>query len=257
MELANITSIYKNKGSKLDLNNDRGIFSVTQVRTIIDKLIYNDFYEIIDDNLSDSNVGGRKKRNIRDNLFIVYGVINNAVQNNLEVDLSLYDVAKCFDAQWHAETMNDMWNVGVNNDKFALMSEINKKCNIAIKTPAGLSDRFTLEEIEMQGTVAGPIKATVQIDTLGRDCYERREGLFTYNDCVSIPPLSMCDDIAFFALCGVDSVVTNAIVNAMIESKKLEFGHKKCYNIHIGISEDLCSDLKVHGNIMRKKCSET
>ena len=109
----------------------------------------------------------------------------------------------------------------------------------------------------MQGTVAGPIKATVQIDTLGRDCYERREGLFTYNDCVSIPPLSMCDDIASFALCGVDSVVTNAIVNAMIESKKLEFGHTKCYNIHIGNSENLCSDLKVHGNIMRKKCSET
>ena len=40
--------------------------------------------------------------------------------------------------------MNDMWNVGVNDDKFALMCKINEKCEIAIKTPAGISDRFCL-----------------------------------------------------------------------------------------------------------------
>ena len=87
LELANITSIYKRKGSKLDLNNDRGIFTVTCLRTILDKLLYNDFYDEIDSNLSDSNVGGRKKRNIRDNLFIVYGITNNVIKNNLEVDM--------------------------------------------------------------------------------------------------------------------------------------------------------------------------
>ena len=33
-----ITSIYKNKGSKNDLENDRGIFGVTKIRSIIEKL---------------------------------------------------------------------------------------------------------------------------------------------------------------------------------------------------------------------------
>ena len=42
VELANITSIYKNKGSKQDLNNDRGIFSVTCFRSMVDNLVYND-----------------------------------------------------------------------------------------------------------------------------------------------------------------------------------------------------------------------
>ena len=70
LELTNITSIFKNKGSKTDLNNDRGVFNVMTVRSVIDNLIYNDFYSIIDNNMSDSNVGGRKERNIRDNLFI-------------------------------------------------------------------------------------------------------------------------------------------------------------------------------------------
>ena len=43
--MCNITSLYKNKGSQKDYNNYRGIFRVTAIRSIIDKLIYNDEYE--------------------------------------------------------------------------------------------------------------------------------------------------------------------------------------------------------------------
>ena len=92
------------KGSKSDLNNDRGVFNVMNVRSIIDNLLYNDFYDVIDSSMSDSNVGGRKNRNIRDNLFIVYGIINYAIDENMEVDLTLYDLAKCFDSMWYHET---------------------------------------------------------------------------------------------------------------------------------------------------------
>ena len=64
MENANITSIYKSKGDKNDLKNDRGIFSVNIFRSLLLKIIYNDEYFNIDSNMSDSNVGGRKKKNI-------------------------------------------------------------------------------------------------------------------------------------------------------------------------------------------------
>ena len=56
----NISSLYKNKGSRKDFNNYRGIFRVTVIRSIIDKLIYNDEYLTIDGNLTNSNVGARK-----------------------------------------------------------------------------------------------------------------------------------------------------------------------------------------------------
>ena len=74
VQLSNITSIYKHRGSKSDLDNDRGVFNVSAVRSIIDKLVYNDYYDLVDGNMSDSNVGGRRGRNIRDNLFIINGV---------------------------------------------------------------------------------------------------------------------------------------------------------------------------------------
>ena len=87
-----ITSIYKNKGEKSDLDNDRGIFGVSKIRSIIEKLIYEENYETIDDNMSDSNVGGRRKRNIRDNLFVIYACINHAIRNNIKIDSQFYDL---------------------------------------------------------------------------------------------------------------------------------------------------------------------
>ena len=171
MEWTNISSIYKNKGPKNELNSDRGVFNVMIVRSIIDNLIYNEYYETIDQNMSDSNVGGRRERNIRDNLFIVYGIINYVLKENLEVDLNLYDLAKCFDSMWYEETMNDLWDAGVHDEKFAIIAKMNSKCQIAVKTPVGITDRFELEQIEMQGTKFSNIKCSVQVDTLGRDCY--------------------------------------------------------------------------------------
>ena len=60
MQWANITTIFKNSGSRLSLDNDRGIFVLSVLKKIIDLMIYNDKYDAIDSNMSDSNIGGRK-----------------------------------------------------------------------------------------------------------------------------------------------------------------------------------------------------
>ena len=79
MKKMTITSFHKNKGSKRDLANDRGVFNLSKIRTILDQLIYEEEYENVDSFLSFANVGGRKKRNMRDHLFIVYSVINDII----------------------------------------------------------------------------------------------------------------------------------------------------------------------------------
>ena len=72
----NITSIFKNKGSRLILKNDRGIFILTSLRKILDKLLYFDKYAEIDKNMTDSQIGARYGRQVKDHLFVVYGIIN-------------------------------------------------------------------------------------------------------------------------------------------------------------------------------------
>ena len=106
--LSNITSIYKNKGSKSDLNNDRGIFIISVFKKVLDKLTYNEFYETIDSNMSDSNIGSRKCQNIRNHLFIVYSVINEVLRKkDICIDIQIYDLIKAFDNLWLEDSLND------------------------------------------------------------------------------------------------------------------------------------------------------
>ena len=245
-----ITSIYKSRGEKSLLDSDRGIFCVSKVRSIIEKLVYQDMYQTIDEHMSDSNVGGRRQRNIRDNLLVIYATINEAIRSKKSIDIQFYDLEKCFDAMWSEETMNDLYDAGVKNDKFALMSLMNEKCQVKVKTPVGDTERFELNNIEMQGTVPAPLKCAVQIDTLGKYSYTYNTGLYNYKDMCAVPSLSMIDDIAGISNCKEKSVVLNAIINAKIESKQLKFNQKKCFNLHVGPDKENCHLLRIHDKQM-------
>ena len=122
--LSNITTIYKNMGSRFDLNNNRGIFILTVMKKILDMLVYNDNYEEIDNQMTDCNVGARRKRNIKDHLIIIHGVINSVLRGNEEcIDIQIYDLEKAFDALWLEDCLNDIIdNIPETNqnDKIAL-----------------------------------------------------------------------------------------------------------------------------------------
>ena len=114
------------------------MFNVVKLRTILDKLILNDKYDIIDGSMSCSNIGARKGRNIRDHLFVINGVLNEALQRkDKNIDIQIVDIQKCFDKMSYKETANDIYNAGVKDDKFLLMAKSNEKCMVAVKTPWG------------------------------------------------------------------------------------------------------------------------
>ena len=132
--------------------------------------------------MSCSNIGARKGRNICDHLFVINGILNEAVQKkNKNIDIQIVDIEKCFDKMSFKETANDLYTAGVQDDKFLLITKSNEKCKVAVKTPWGsVSKRVEMKQIEMQGTVLAPLKCSVQLDTLGKECLTNGEGLFRY-----------------------------------------------------------------------------
>ena len=122
---------------KKDLNNDRGIFKLSILRTILDKLIYFDKIEEIDKNMSDSQIGARKNKNIRNHLFMIYGVQHELkYTKNKSLDIVFYDVEKMFDSQWNIDTMNDIYDVcDEKDDKISLMYKSNLESFVSINTP--------------------------------------------------------------------------------------------------------------------------
>ena len=202
LEACNVTSIFKNKGNKSEFTNYRGIFRVVVYRGILERLIYHDEYQTIDDNLSDANTGARKRRNIRDNLFVVNAVMNSVKRGNEEsVYICAYDAEKCFDFLWTYECINDLYESGLENDKLAVLFAINKNAQVAIKTPHGMNKRVSIPNIIMQGTVWGSLFCTATIDKLSQQAYTDKTLLYKYKGEVSVPPLGMVDDVLTIQKC--------------------------------------------------------
>ena len=181
---------------------------------------------------------------------------HEALKKNISVDLHLRDLSKCFDIMWSKDTMNDLYDLGVKDDRFVLISKMNEECKVTVKTPVGVTDEFTLTDIEMQGTVPAPLKCAGQMDALGRRCYTEEKYLYKYNGSCLVPSLGFIDDTCAATQCGIQSVEMNALINTFIESKKLYFNTNKCYQIHLGPRKEECCKLKVHDEIMKQTDSE-
>ena len=267
MLAADITSIWKRKGSQTNLDNDRGIFVLGVLRKILDKMLYIHFYNKIDSGMSCSNIGARKNRNVRNHLFMVYGIINSVIREKRDcIDILIYDLVQAFDSLWLADCMNDLYDIlppNMRDRKLALVYECNKHNLVAVNTPVGLTDRVDIPEIVQQGGGWGPLECSVNIDTIGRLCRQSKNHIYRYRDAINVIPLAMVDDLLGIANCGLESVALNSFINVQIEMKKLRFhtvdqsGKSKCHRIHVGKKSNFCPSLKIHGTPMQTVKSDT
>ena len=179
LEFCNITSIWKMKGPRNKFSSYRGIFRVSIFRAILDRLIYNDEYENIDSNLTDSNVGARRSRNVRDNIFVLNAIFNSQRNNTEEaLDIQVYDVDKCFDSLWLKEVITALYEAGLQNDKLPLLFLENRNAQVAIKTFGGITDRISIKDIIMQGSVWGSLCCVALLDKLSKHVYANKELLY-------------------------------------------------------------------------------
>ena len=243
LQLANITSIFKNKGSRLNLDNDRGIFVLTIFRKILDKLTYLDKYPELDSRMSDSNIGARKNRNIRNHLFVIYAIINSVTNGDMKsIDVQIFDLEKAFDALWLEDCLNDMYdtiNEESRDDKLALVYKTNVSNLVSINTPFGITSRVQIPKIVQQGGGWGPMECSLSVDTIGRRCKDRGIHQYKYKNTVNVLPLAMVDDILAINECGNKSLLMNTFIDTHITMKKLKFhtpdqsGKSKCHKLYI------------------------
>ena len=136
--------------------------------------------------MSDSNIGARKKKNIRNHIFVVNGIINSAVNRECDpVDAVILDIKQCFDAEWMEDCVNDLYESGVTGRNLAIIHEENLSCEIKVNTGVGETETATLERIEIQGSVWSPLKCSNSVDTIGKECLLEEKFLYLYKENVS------------------------------------------------------------------------
>ena len=250
LKKVNIALIPKPGKKKLqDIKNHRGIFLIHKYRSLLMRMILNDKYDIIDQYMSDSNIGGRKQRGIRDHLFVVNGIIHDHKNSKKSLAIQILDYQSCFDSMWLEEVVNDLFLAGLNDDKLSVLYKINETNQIAVKTPMGLSERKEVKKIICQGDPWGPTECSLMIDGFGKESLKPNLEPYEYKEKVAIPLLGMMDDVLLISETGYKTAKLNAFINSKTSIKRLQFGPEKCHVIYIGkdIPKHKKPDLYVDG----------
>ena len=234
MNFANVTTVHK-KGSRIEPKNEREIFRVSVVRYILMRLMYNLKYPVIDKNMSDCQMGARKRKGCKNNIFIINAVIHDVLKskNMKPVLLQIYDYAQMFDSIDLEMALSDLFDVGVDDDTLALLHKANKDVHMAVKTPSGLTHRQTIKNSVLQGDTFGSILASVQVDSIGKECMAEGHA-YLYKNILPVGFLGLVDDIIGITEAGIAAQKMNAFINIKTAEKKLQFGPTKCKTMLVG-----------------------
>ena len=261
LEKCNITSIYKKK-SRRNFDNYRGVFRVQVLRSILDRLTYNDSYYTIDSNLTDGNVGARKQRSARDNIFVISAICNSVLNGtSAPIQIQVMDAEKCFDKLWLQSCINGLFDAGLDNDQLNLLYIENKNASIAVKVNNKLSMRISVKDVIMQGSVWSSLKCTTSMDRMNQTALADEAFKYCYKGDPEVPIgiLGFIDDTLGVSECGSAAIRKNAAINSFIETQRLKLSAEKSVVVHVGKPNKCtvpCPVLKVHRDPM-KDCPST
>ena len=248
MRTANITMLHKKK-SKVDLNNWRGIFVTSVLRTILMKMIHERTYKKVSSSMTDSQIGAKKNKSVRNHLFVLNSIISDVLSSKKKqpIDLSILDFRQMFDAEELSICLNSLYEAGIKDDTLALIYEANKRNVICVKTPNGLTKNASICEKIMQGDVMSPLLSSNMVDkNIGKVALATGH-IYLYKNKVEIPPLTMQDDTLGISVCGFRSIQMNQFLNTRTNLMNLQFGQDKCEKMHVGktLNEDICTNMTV------------
>ena len=242
----------KGRLSQNDLTSERGIFLVSTLRSICMRLAYNSKKDMIDSNMSQSNIGGRKNKSCRNHIWVLNAIVHDqlsSVHKN-PIIFQQYDYKQMFDGINLKEAINDLFDVGVKDNTLQLVYDANKTVQFRVKTPVGMTEEGSLEEVVLQGDTWAPVAASVQVDGFGKELLEEEAPfIYRYKNYIPIGILGQVDDLIGVAEAGFKSHQLNSYINVKTSDKYLQFGKDKCQTMVISkqkeVEKYLHSELEV------------
>ena len=190
------------------------------------RLIYNDKYPEVDRNMSDGQMGGRKGKGCRNNIFIINGIIHDVITNNKKpIMLQIYDYKQMFDSMNLKLAIIDIYKTGLKDENLTLIYEANKEIFMAVNTQNGQTHRQVIENSVLQGDTWGSLLASVQVEKMAQECVD--EGYYyRYKDELAVGILGLVDDTIGITEAGHKAHMMNDFIN-VIRANCLLFDTKK------------------------------
>ena len=241
-----IATMYKKKGSMKMLVNQRGIFLTPVISKVFEKMVKSRIVEIVA-KVTKLQAGSRNERMTMDQTFLLRSGINHAVYMNQPIFITMYDFRQCFDKIWLEDALISLWKLGVRDDMLKLISLLNEKSEVVVKTSVGETEKFELGSNAKQGTVLGPILSSASI---AECCTEQKKGGATVGSAV-VRSLAFVDDLAGVNQMHLDVHVSHDKVTLFSRKKRLGLNEEKCIVLPINVPNSMANPvLYVNGQEM-------
>ena len=248
----NIRTLYKNKGSRKQLKNHRGIFLTCILSKVLERLLLLRAKEGTD-KINPLQTGSRTGKCTADNMFILYGLIDHSLYLNRTLFITTYDYATCFDSLWLEDCLLALKDLGVSSRIIKLVLELNKNASITVKTPCGNAPSFETQTIVKQGTVWGPKLCCA---STGQLCDEDDVGGASVG-CLTIHSTLYMDDCNRFAIDDINDVLTAHEKFVLFSiRKRLGLNPDKCFLLVVNKKAQTCTPTLKIGDQYVKEVSE-
>ena len=136
-----------------------------------------------------------------------------------------------FDSMELDEAVADIFDSGVKVDTLALLYNANKNIKVRVKTPSGLGVEQKFSKLVLQGDTWGPIMASNQVDTFGKQLIEKEPSfIYKYKGNVPVGVLGMIDDLAGVSEGAIKAKHLNAFYKC--ENSRKNFSLDQINTIH-------------------------
>ena len=218
-----VATIYKNKGNKKELVNQRGIF-LTQVLSKMFERMVAERMKDTTSKISKLQAGGQDGRATYHQTFLLRSFIAHAKYTGTTLYLTFYDFKQCFDNLWLEDAILSLWKLGFETDLLPLIYKMNEEAVITVKTPLGRTDSFKLPCVCKQGTVLIPPMCSASV----AECCEEHENGGASIGSLHIKSLAFMDDLLNLNTAVRDVHGCHEEVVFYSKKKKMPVNEDKC-----------------------------
>ena len=226
-----ITSVWKNKGDREMMKNQRGISVSSSIAMILEEIVNDRILDVV--KFSPAQGGGVKNYSTCDHVFLLRSIITYSIKMHRQMIITFYDVAKAYDHAEREDMMHVMWKKGLKGKLWRIMCALNENLTSRIKTPHGMTRQI---QREVGGKQGGKIMCSTfakTMDTLAEDMYENDEVGITIKE-TKISALLFVDDVITMADSYSKQQKTLDVVNVFAHRHSYTWGVDKCAVLEIG-----------------------
>ena len=222
-EMMMITPIYKGKGSRKDLINQRGIFLNQVICKMWERLI-KERTKSTTSKVNKLQAGSKTGKCPGDQVFLLRSCVTHAKYLHQTLYLNFYDFKQCFDKLWLEDSIVSLYKVGLDNELLASIYETNYAATITVNTPLGVSQSFSKTAIVKQGSVMASCMCCA---STGEFCDEYHEGGMPIGRAI-VNALAYVDDLLAVNNNVVDANNGHHKVCFFADKKKQPLNEEKC-----------------------------